>query len=93
MCIGYVLRTGYDTTKGDIIRDMLFSQENLSIKQTQAFVLIGALLVFSILTSVHVLYYGMQDPDRNKQKLFLRCIIIITTVVPPELPMVMSMTV
>jgi cation-transporting ATPase 13A1 len=50
-------------------------------------------LIFSILTAAHVLYYGMQDEDRDKNKLFLRCIIIITTVVPPELPMVLSMTV
>jgi cation-transporting ATPase 13A1 len=50
-------------------------------------------LIFSLATAAHVLYYGLQDEDRDKNKLFLRCIIIITTVVPPELPMVLSMTV
>ena len=93
VCLGYVLRTGYDTTKGQLIRDMLFSSENLAIKQTQAFALLFVLLLFSIATAAHVLYYGMQNEDRDKNKLFLRCIIIITTVVPPELPMVLSMTV
>lgn len=36
---------------------------------------------------------GLEDEDRNKNKLFLRCILIITTVVPPELPMILTLAV
>ena len=51
------------------------------------------LLICSILTSAYVLKVGMKDEDRSKEKLFLRCILIITTVVPPELPMILTLAV
>ena len=55
--------------------------------------MIFVLLVFSIISSGYVLANGLEDGDRNKNKLFLRCILIITTVVPPELPMILSIAV
>ena len=51
------------------------------------------LLIISVFASLRVLIPGLEDPDRDKNKLFLRCILIITTVVPPELPMILSMAV
>ena len=92
-CLGYVLRTGYDTTKGKLTRTVLFNNENLNIKQSEAFILIFILLIFSIWSSANILITGLDDPDRDKNKLFLRCILIITTVVPPELPMILTMAV
>ena len=91
--IGYALRTGFETAKGKLTRTVLFNNENLNIKQGEAFILIGILLIFSIWSSVHILLQGLEDPDRDKNKLFLRCILIITTVVPPELPMILSIAV
>ena len=51
------------------------------------------LLICSLITSAYVLDQGMENEERSKEKLFLRCILIITTVVPPELPMIMTLTV
>lgn len=35
----------------------------------------------------------MQDPERDRFKIYLHCTMIITAVVPPELPMELSMAV
>mgnify|MGYP000887756454 CR=1 FL=1 len=92
-CLALVLRTGYDTSKGKLIRTVISNTENLNIRQKDGLVVILFLLVCSIITSIYVLNVGMEDEERNKNKLFLRCILIITTVVPPELPMILTLAV
>ncbi|KAL4433179.1 hypothetical protein ABPG74_010874 [Tetrahymena malaccensis] len=92
-CLAYVLRTGFDTSKGKLIRTVIFNNENVQIKQKDAFALIFVLLIFSIISSAYVLIHGLEDQERSKNKLFIRCILIITTVVPPELPMILTIAV
>ena len=91
--IAFVLRTGFDTAKGKLSRSVIFNNENISLKQTEAFILLGMLLVLSIASSLYVLNEGMKDENRDRNKLFLRCILIITSVVPPELPMITNISI
>ena len=56
-------------------------------------VIVLVLLIFALISSANVLYHGLGDSSRDKNKLFLRCILIVTTVVPPELPMILSIAV
>ena len=76
------------------MRKILFSAEkSVGSQSMETFYFIGILVIFAILASATVLYYGYLDDSRNKFKLILHCIMIITSVIPPELPMELSLAV
>merc|ERR1719331_1967245 len=75
------------------MRKILYAKEKIASNSYETFYFIGVLLVFAIGASVVVLQNGLEDSSRNKFKLVLHCIMIITSVVPPELPMELSLAV
>jgi len=75
------------------MRTILFSTERVTIESKETYFYLLILLCFALAASYHVLMEGLKDPDRSRQKLLLRCVLIITNVVPPELPMELSMAV
>lgn len=75
------------------MRKILFTSERVTVNSNETYSFIGILLIFAFISSGIVLYSGLQDSNRNKFKLILHCIMIITSVVPPELPMELSLAV
>jgi cation-transporting ATPase 13A1 len=83
----YVLRTGFASSQGALMRMIEFSQEQVTGDSRETLVLLLILLVFALVSAGHVLRTGLAEGKRSQYELLLRCVFILTTVVPPELPM------
>ncbi|KAG7928614.1 hypothetical protein KL925_000795 [Ogataea polymorpha] len=90
--LALVAKTGFETTQGSLVRVMIFSSERMSVANKEAFFFILFLLVFAIIASWYVWVEGTKM-GRIQSKLILDCIIVLTSVVPPELPMELTMAV
>lgn len=90
--IGLVTKTGFETSQGSLVRVMIFSTERVGAGNKEAYFFILFLLVFAIAASWYVWTEGVKN-DRKRSKLLLDCILIITSVVPPELPMELTLAV
>lgn len=92
-CICYALRTGFGSSQGTLMRTILYSTESVSANSLEAVFFILFLLCFAVAASGYVLYHRYSDDADSRYKLLLRCVLIITSVVPPELPMQLSLAI
>lgn len=90
--LAIVTKTGFETTQGSLVRVMIFSSERMSVANKEAFFFILFLLIFAIIAARYVWIEGTKM-GRKQSKLILDCIIVLTSVVPPELPMELTMAV
>ena len=90
--LAVIVKTGFETSQGSLVRTMIYSTERVSANNVEALLFILFLLCFAIAASWYVWVEGVAR-DRKRSKLLLDCILIITSVVPPELPMELSLAV
>lgn len=75
------------------MRMILFSSDRVTVENPEVYLYLLVLLVFALIASYKVLTEGLKDVDRSRYKILLRCVMIITSVVPPDLPMQLSLAV
>lgn len=92
-CVCFVLRTGFASAQGKLVRMIEGSQEKVKGHERETGLLLLLLCVFAVISSGYVLYHGAQNENRSKYELLLHCILIVTSVIRPELPMQMALAV
>ncbi|KAG3190212.1 Manganese-transporting ATPase 4 [Phytophthora cactorum] len=92
-CTAYVLRTGFSSSQGKLVRMIEFSSGKVTGSSWDAYGLAFLLLIFALLSSGYVLRHGIAQKGKITFELLLRCVLIITSVIPAELPMQTAMAV
>ncbi|KAK4553739.1 putative cation-transporting ATPase 1 [Recurvomyces mirabilis] len=90
--LAVVIKTGFETNQGALVRTMIYSTERVSANNVEALLFILFLCVFAVAASWYVWKEGVKQ-DRKRSKLLLDCVLIVTSVVPPELPMELNLAV
>eukprot|EP00039_Didymoeca_costata_P012204 m.175013 g.175013 ORF g.175013 m.175013 type:complete len:1509 (+) comp15415_c0_seq4:169-4695(+) len=92
-CVCFVLRTGFSSSQGELIQMIEFSTQQVSADAKETLMALGILLIFALISAGYVFHKGMLKGDRTTHELILKCVIIITSVVPQQLPMQMALAV
>jgi len=91
--VAYVLRTGFSSSQGELMQMIEFSQQKVGSDTRETLAALGILLVFAVIAATYVFREGLKKGDRTTHELLLRCVIIVTSVVPRQLPMQMALAV
>eukprot|EP00915_Cephaloidophora_sp_WS-2016_P008435 GHVH01011608.1.p1 GENE.GHVH01011608.1~~GHVH01011608.1.p1 ORF type:complete len:1408 (+),score=221.66 GHVH01011608.1:38-4225(+) len=89
----YVIRTAFATNQGQLVRTIFYSTVRVTADSQEAFCYLGILLIVALMAAGYVFWHEVDNAGRSKFRLVLNCILIITSVVPPEFPITMSMSV
>jgi cation-transporting ATPase 13A1 len=91
LCV--VIKTGFSTSQGKLLRTVMYSSDRNKGDAKEAFIFIFFLLAVALIAAYYVLLEGIEREGEITYKLLLRCIIIITSVVPAELPIELSLAI
>ena len=86
-CLCYVLATAFSSSQGELMRMIEFSTSQVSADKKETLGLLLLLLTFAISAATYVIREGLAEGKKSHYELLLKAVLILTSVVPPELPM------
>jgi cation-transporting ATPase 13A1 len=86
-CVCFVLSTAFSSSQGELMRMIEFSTAKVTADKKETLGLLLLLLTFALAAAGYVLHRGLIEGKKTQYELVLKCVLIITSVVPPELPM------
>jgi manganese-transporting P-type ATPase len=89
----YALRTGFSSSQGTLVQMIEFSQQTVTGDLRETGYALLLLLCFALAAAAYVLKEGLEKKEKTTHELLLKCVIIITSVVPRQFPMQMAMAV
>lgn len=93
-CVGIVLKNGFSTYQGKLVRTIINSSEKVNSSSFDSLVFLFILLFFAICSSAYVIHQVVYSHhERNLYKVLLSVSHVITSVIPPEFPITLSLAV
>lgn len=89
--LAFVLKTGFHSSQGALLQMIEFSQQSVSGDSREIGYALLLLFCFALVASAYVLREGIRKKEKTLHEILLKCVIIITSVVPKELPMQIAM--
>ena len=87
-----VIKTAFNTKQGKFLHKILYNKERIKENNKKEDIIIISILLFiAIIASFYFLYEGIKSEEILNYKLIFRCIIIITSIVPADLPIELSL--
>merc|ERR1719502_2671489 len=86
-CVCFVLATAFSSSQGELMRMIEFSSQQVSADKKETLGLLLLLLCFALSAATYVIREGLAEGKKSHYELLLKAVLIITSVVPPELPM------
>jgi cation-transporting ATPase 13A1 len=91
--IAYVLRTGFSSSQGTLLQMIEYSQQSVTGDSRETGLALLLLFIFALIAAGYVLKEGLRKKEKTTHEILLKCVIIITSVVPRQFPMQMAMAV
>lgn len=92
-CLCFVVRTGFASSQGHLLQMIEFSQDKVSGDTKEVIVALLILLAFALVAAGYVLKTGLEKGEKTPHELLIKCVIILTAVVPRQLPLQMAVAV
>eukprot|EP00767_Chilomastix_cuspidata_P007095 gnl/Chilomastix_cuspidata/766.p1 GENE.gnl/Chilomastix_cuspidata/766~~gnl/Chilomastix_cuspidata/766.p1 ORF type:complete len:1443 (+),score=563.17 gnl/Chilomastix_cuspidata/766:34-4362(+) len=89
----FCVRTGFESSQGKLIRGFAFDRERLSANTKESLFFMLILMVFAVAGSLYTYVRGSAANVCPKPRLVLKCLLIFVSVIPPELPIELSLIV